>query len=101
LTAEKREVEIYRTEEVLHGELEYQERQGARTGQNALKKKGESLTDIVTQALEEKLVRIEKEDRFERLTATAKRIAERLNASGGPKMIEIEYLYDEENGLPK
>ena len=64
-------------------------------------KTGESLTDVVTVALEEKLARIEKEDRFERLTAIAKRIAERLNAPGGPKMMEIEDLYDEETGLPK
>jgi antitoxin VapB len=64
-------------------------------------KTGESLTDVVTVALEEKLARIEKEDRFERLTAIAKGIAERLNAPGGPKMMEIEDLYDEETGLPK
>ncbi|HEX3944495.1 MAG TPA: type II toxin-antitoxin system VapB family antitoxin [Rhizomicrobium sp.] len=64
-------------------------------------KTGESLTDIVTHALEEKLARVEKEDRFERLTAIAKRMAERLNAPGGPKMMEIDDLYDEETGLPK
>jgi antitoxin VapB len=64
-------------------------------------KTGQSLTDAVTEAVEEKLARLEKEDRVARLTALVDTIAERLNAPGGPKMMEIEDLYDEETGLPK
>jgi len=64
-------------------------------------KTGESLTDTVTTALRERLARIEKDDRVAELNAIAQRIAERLNAPGGPKMMEIEDLYDEETGLPK
>ena len=64
-------------------------------------KTGESLSTAVTTALKERLARIEKEDRIAHLTAIANRIAARLNAPGGPKMMEIEDLYDEETGLPK
>jgi antitoxin VapB len=64
-------------------------------------KTGQSLTEAVTEAIEEKLARLEKEDRVARLTALVDTIAERLNAPSGPKMMEIEDLYDEETGLPK
>ena len=64
-------------------------------------KTGQSLTEAVTDAVKEKLSRLEEEDRFQRAWAIAGRIAERLNAPGGPKMMEIEDLYDEETGLPK
>ena len=63
-------------------------------------KTGESITTAVTIALKERLQRIEKDDRFDEAWATAGRIAERLKAPG-PKMMEIEDLYDEETGLPK
>lgn len=63
-------------------------------------KTGENLTTVVTTALKERLERIEKEDRIAKAWATAGRIAERLKAPG-PKMMEIEDLYDEETGLPK
>jgi antitoxin VapB len=62
---------------------------------------GESMTQAVTTALEERKTRLEKETRFERAWATASRISERLNGPGGHKMIEIEDLYDDETGLPK
>ena len=62
---------------------------------------GESMAQAVTTALEERKARLQKEDRFEHLMEIAKRMAERLNAPGGPKMMEIEDLYDEETGLPK
>jgi hypothetical protein len=55
----------------------------------------------VTTALEQRKARLEKEDRVARLTVLVDKIAERLNAPGGPKMMEIEDLYDEETGLPK
>jgi antitoxin VapB len=64
------------------------------------KRTGESLTDVVTKALEEKLARIEKDNRFERLQALVEDCARRINGPG-PKMMEIEDLYDEESGLPK
>lgn len=63
-------------------------------------KTGENLTTVVTTALKERLARIEKEDRMAKAWATAGRIAECLKAPG-PKMMEIEDLYDEETGLPK
>ncbi|MGA9796714.1 MAG: type II toxin-antitoxin system VapB family antitoxin [Rhizomicrobium sp.] len=72
-----------------------------RLAKRIAKQTGESMTTAVTTALQERLARLEKEDRIERLTALAKSIAEQLNAPGGPKMIEIEDLYDEETGLPK
>jgi antitoxin VapB len=62
---------------------------------------GESMAQAVTTALEERKAKLEKEDRIARLTAISKSIAKRLNAPGGPKMMEIEDLYDEETGLPK
>jgi len=62
---------------------------------------GESMSQAVTTALEERKARLEKEDRVARLTTLVDRIAERLNAPEGPKMIEIEDLYDDETGLPK
>ena len=62
---------------------------------------GESMAQAVTTALEERKARLEKEDRVARLTVLVDKIAERLNAPGGPKMMEIEDLYDEETGLPK
>ena len=64
-------------------------------------KTGQSLTEAVTEAVEEKLSRLEKEDRFQRAWEIAAKMAERLNAPGGPKMMEIEDLYDEVTGLPK
>ena len=63
-------------------------------------KTGESLSTAVTTALKERLERIEKENRLEEAWAIAMRMAERLKAPG-PKMMEIEDLYDEETGLPK
>lgn len=62
---------------------------------------GESMAQAVTTALEERKARLEKDDRVARLTALVDGMAARLNAPGGPKMIEIEDLYDEETGLPK
>jgi antitoxin VapB len=62
---------------------------------------GESMAQAVTTALEERKARLEKEDRFEKAWGIATRMAQRLNAPGGPKMIEIADLYDEETGLPK
>jgi antitoxin VapB len=62
---------------------------------------GESMAQAVTTALEERKAKLEKESRFERLDALAKSMAKRLNAPGGPKMLRIEDLYDEETGLPK
>jgi len=62
---------------------------------------GESMAQAVTTALEERKARLEKESRFERAWVLANKMAERLNAPGGPKMMEIEDLYDEETGLPK
>ena len=55
----------------------------------------------MTTALQERLARLEKEDRIARLTEIATGMAERLNAPGGPKMMEIDDLYDEETGLPR
>ncbi|MBV9571062.1 MAG: type II toxin-antitoxin system VapB family antitoxin [Alphaproteobacteria bacterium] len=72
-----------------------------RLAKKIAEKTGESLTVAVTTALQERLAKIEKQDRIDNLTAIAKRIAERLNAPGGPKMMEIEELYDDETGLPK
>jgi len=62
---------------------------------------GESLSQAVTTALEERKANLEKQSRFERAWAIAEDCARRLNAPGGPKMLEIEDLYDEETGLPK
>jgi antitoxin VapB len=62
---------------------------------------GESMAQAVTTALEERKAKLQKEDRIARLTALVDRIAERLNAPGHPRMMEIEDLYDEETGLPK
>jgi len=62
---------------------------------------GESMTQAVTTALEERKAKLEKESRFERAWAISGEMARRLNAPGGPKMMEIEDLYDEETGLPK
>jgi len=62
---------------------------------------GESMAQAVTTALEERKAKLEKESRFERAWAIAGKMAERLNAPGGAKMIEIEDLYDEATGLPK
>lgn len=61
---------------------------------------GESLTTAVTQALRERLARVEKNERAERIMAIARDVAERLNKPGR-KMMEIEDLYDDETGLPK
>lgn len=61
---------------------------------------GESLTTAVTEALRERLVRIEKRARAESIMATAQDIARRLNAPGRA-MMKIENLYDDETGLPK
>jgi antitoxin VapB len=72
-----------------------------RLAKKIAEKTGESLTVAVTTALQERLAKIEKQDRIDNLTAIARRIAERLNAPGGPKMMEIEELYDDETGLPK
>ncbi|MBS0276705.1 MAG: type II toxin-antitoxin system VapB family antitoxin [Proteobacteria bacterium] len=62
---------------------------------------GESMAQAVTTALEERKAKLEKESRFERAWAIANKVAERLHAPGGPKMLEIEDLYDEATGLPK
>ena len=62
---------------------------------------GESLAQAVITALEERKARLEKGNRVAKLTALADKIAARLNAPGGPKMMEIEDLYDDETGLPR
>jgi len=61
---------------------------------------GESMTAAVTEALRERLARVEREksDRFKRARAIAKDCARHLKAAG--PMMKIEDLYDE-NGLPK
>jgi antitoxin VapB len=61
---------------------------------------GESLSVAVTEALKERLARIRRRGLADRLMEIAHRAAERLNAPG-PKMMEIEDLYDDETGLPK
>ena len=72
-----------------------------RLAQEVAELAGESMAQAVTTALEERKLRLEKEDRIAKLTAISKRIAKRLNAPGGHKMIAIEDLYDEKTGLPK
>ena len=61
---------------------------------------GESLSSAVTEALRERLARIEsmRKQRLARLTQLASICAARLNGPGG--MMEIGDLYDEK-GLPK
>lgn len=71
-----------------------------RLAKELAEKTGESLTTAVTKALQERLARVEKHSRFERLRAIAEDCAKRLNAPG-IKMMEVEDLYDEETGLPK
>ncbi len=61
---------------------------------------GESLTTAVTEALRERLGRLERKGTADRLMEIAERCATQLNGPG-PKMMEIEDLYDEETGLPK
>ena len=65
---------------------------------------GESLTTAVTEAIREKLERLQRErdreNRVAKLIAISDDCAARLNAPGR-KMMEIEELYDEETGLPK
>ena len=61
---------------------------------------GESLTTAVTEALRERLGRLQRKGMADRLMEIAARCAAQLNGPG-PKMMEIEELYDEETGLPK
>jgi antitoxin VapB len=65
---------------------------------------GASMSAAVEEAVREKLEKMRKERsrerRIERLKAIATDCAARLNGPG-PKMMEIEDLYDEETGLPK
>jgi antitoxin VapB len=62
---------------------------------------GESLTTAVTEALRERLNRLQRRGMADRLMEIGRMAAEQLNASGEPKMMEIEDLYDEKTGLPK
>ena len=59
---------------------------------------GESLTAALTEALRERLARLERRGIAGRLMEIGRQAAERLNAPG-TKMMEVEDLYDEE-GLP-
>ncbi|MGB8365359.1 MAG: type II toxin-antitoxin system VapB family antitoxin [Rhizomicrobium sp.] len=61
---------------------------------------GESLTAAVTEALRERLHRLQRKGMAERLMAIGRDCAARLNAPG-KKMMEIDDLYDEKTGLPK
>lgn len=62
---------------------------------------GESLTAAVTEALRERLARFERQSRLDGAWAIAQDCARRLQAPGGPRMIDVDELYDEETGLPK
>jgi antitoxin VapB len=61
---------------------------------------GESLTAAVTEALRERLSRLQRKGLAERLMAIGREAAPLLNGPG-KKMMEVEDLYDEETGLPK
>ncbi len=61
---------------------------------------GESLTAAVTEALRERLNRLQRKGLAERLMTIGRDCAARIAANPG-KMIEIEDLYDEKMGLPK
>jgi antitoxin VapB len=61
---------------------------------------GESMSQAITVALEERKAKLQKKKRFERAWKIAEDMAERLNAPGR-KTMRIEDLYDEDTGLPK
>lgn len=61
---------------------------------------GESLTTAVTEALRERLGRLERNGTADRLMEIGRDCAARIAASPH-KMMEIEDLYDEKTGLPK
>jgi antitoxin VapB len=61
---------------------------------------GESLTAAVTEALRERLNRLQRKGMAERLMAIGRDCAARIAADPG-KMMEIDDLYDEETGMPK
>lgn len=61
---------------------------------------GESLTAAVTQALRERLNRLQRKGLADRLMAIGRDCAARIAAVPG-KMMEIDDLYDEKTGLPK
>jgi antitoxin VapB len=61
---------------------------------------GESLTAAVTEALRQRLSRLQSKGLAERLMAIGREYAA-LAATLPDKGIEIEDLYDEETGLPK
>jgi antitoxin VapB len=61
---------------------------------------GESLTAAVTEALRERLGRLQRKGLADRLMAIGRETAALLNGPG-KKMMEVEDLYDEETGLPK
>jgi antitoxin VapB len=63
------------------------------------KKTGESLTTAVTEAIRERLARVERKGLADDLMKIAKSCAQHLKKGSG-KMMEIEDLYDEETGLP-
>jgi antitoxin VapB len=61
---------------------------------------GESMATAVTEAVRERLTRLQRKGMAERLMAIAGDCAPRL-ATGPGKMMEIDDLYDEKTGLPK
>jgi antitoxin VapB len=61
---------------------------------------GESLTAAVTEALRERVERLERKGMADRLMAIGHDYAKRAALLPG-KPMEIEDLYDEETGLPK
>jgi antitoxin VapB len=61
---------------------------------------GESMSTAVTEALRERLNRVQRKGLAERLMAIGREMAPLLNGPG-KKMLEAEDLYDEKTGLPK
>jgi len=61
---------------------------------------GENQTAAVTEAVRERIARVKRRGLSDRLLALAEDCARRINAPGGPKMMEIDDLYDPETGLP-
>lgn len=61
---------------------------------------GESLTAAVTEALRERLSRLQRKGIADKLMAIGRDCAARI-AAGPGKMMEIDDLYDEKTGLPK
>jgi antitoxin VapB len=71
-----------------------------RLAKRLAKKTGESLTTAVTQALKERLARVERQGLADELLKIADRCAKSLKSGRGPSM-EIDDLYDDVTGMPK